>query len=84
MDILLTRQEDISEDPDAFFDRACAFFDVDRDLFTEEVIKPPRRGELHFRKGETDEWRMVFSASQQARLNDMLPDDLLQYFGWQR
>ena len=84
LQVLITRHEDLRRDVSAFFDRACAFFEVDRRLFTSELIAPPRRGDLHFRKGEADEWRRVFSAEQRGRLNAMLPDDLLEYFGWQR
>lgn len=84
MRILVTRHEDLRRDTPGFFDEVCAFFDVDRAAFTPELISPPRSGNLHFRKGETSEWRRVFTASQQARLNEMLPDDLIQFFDWER
>ena len=84
LSVLITRHEDLRRDAAKLYDQACAFFDVDRRLFSRELIMPPKSGNLHFRKGETDEWRSVFTTQQQTRLNDMLPDDLLQYFGWAR
>jgi len=80
--LLFTRQEDLGADAPAFFRRILDFYDLDAALF--HFPEPPRRGERHFRKGETDEWRRVLRPEQIARLQAMVPDHILHHFGWPR
>lgn len=80
--ILVTRQEDLRSDPDGFFLRILNFYDLNPELF--RFPEPPKKGERHFRRGETDEWRRVLLPGQIERIQGMLSDQLLERFGWQR
>lgn len=37
---------------------------------------------IHWRRGETDEWRSVFTAAQRRRAGDALPACLSEHYGW--
>lgn len=62
-------------DPDRYF----------RDVLTFHGVAPTRYAEAedaHLRKGETDEWREVFSAEQKHRASELIDRDLLEAFDW--
>jgi hypothetical protein len=80
--ILFARQEDLREDPDGYFRRILDFFEIEPELF--RFPEPPKKGERHYRRGDTDEWRTVLQPVDIARMQEMLPDDMLDKFGWQR
>lgn len=80
--ILFARQEDLREDPDGYFRRILDFFEIGPELF--RFPEPPKKGERHYRRGDTDEWRTVLQPVDIARMQEMLPDDMLDKFGWQR
>ena len=80
--ILFTRQEDLRADPQRFFRAILDFYDIAPELF--QIPEPPKEGERHFRRGETDEWRRVLRPDQIDRLQAMLPDDILNRFCWLR
>jgi len=61
-----------------------SFHGIDTKLFHPELADLPKSDELHFRLGQTDEWREVFTSRQKEFVNDRLSDDLRQAFGWQR
>ncbi len=37
---------------------------------------------VHLRKGQTEEWRGVFTEAQRARAWELIPDDMAKAFGW--
>lgn len=69
------------EDPQAYLRSQLDYFGIADDNFDESKL--PRRGaQTHFRKGQTDEWRTVFSPVQQGIAREMIPDNLSEKFGW--
>jgi tetratricopeptide (TPR) repeat protein len=80
--ILFTRQEDLRQDPRQFFQRILNFYEIQPDLF--RFPDPPKAGERHFRRGETDEWRSVLQPKHIDLMQAMLSDDMLEHFGWSR
>jgi hypothetical protein len=43
---------------------------------------PPRDRSTHFRKGQVDEWREVFTPEQSLAASQAMPADLCARFGW--
>ena len=86
--ILFTRYEDLVEDETAFFDVILDFYGIDRSLFTFEPFQPlsaddpTLEGQYHFRNARTDEWRDVFTPKQLDEARPMMPERLLERFGW--
>ncbi len=52
------------------------------DSITEHTIPPPEPGKRHFRQGSNSEWRDLLPPHVQDWMNDMLPQQLKQRFGW--
>jgi hypothetical protein len=75
--------ERMKQDQKAFFDGILDFYEIERDLF-DYPEQPKAPGHFNFRKGDVDEWRAVFSAEQVARVNNLVPSRLLDFFGWTR
>jgi hypothetical protein len=67
----------------ALFGRILDFYGIDRQGFP--FPEPPRgHGHFNFRKGETDEWRDLVTPEQADRMNALVPDEMLRFFGWRR
>lgn len=68
LDVVFTRFKDMKADPRALIEKILSHFGVDEIPFDWSVLDvPPKKGKLHFRRGETDEWRRLLSSDQQAR-----------------
>jgi hypothetical protein len=78
--VKITRFEDMIRDESAFFDELLDFFAVPRGRFMRPAIARDRS--THFRKGETDEWRSVFTPAQIEAARRCIPADLAARFGW--
>ncbi|MBT3221272.1 MAG: hypothetical protein HN348_19490, partial [Proteobacteria bacterium] len=76
-DILLTNYRQLHQAPDQLFRQIYAFYDLKDDP---PPIVQPTVGQLHYRKGEIDEWKRVFSPEQIARAHQIIPTALLQRF----
>ena len=79
IDILCLRHDQLKANQDEYFSRIFDFYGIAR---PDELVDVPRNADTHFRKGDNDEWKSVFSAEQIARVNSMLPDDLREFYGW--
>jgi hypothetical protein len=78
--IKFTRYEDLVTDRDKFVSDVLDFFEIPNELLTPPDIAPDP--EIHFRKGEINEWTQVFSAAQIAAANARIPAALASRFGW--
>lgn len=78
VDVLFQTFEDFRSDPDAYFARVLAFYDIDPAAFAADAEAEV----VHLRKGALDEWREVFTPEQKRRANDAVGADLLEAFGW--
>ena len=78
----LLGQEELREQPERFFGRILDFFDIHPSMF--RFPEPPRKGEHHYRRGETDEWRKVLQPRDVDLMQAMLSDEMLERFGWSR
>ena len=78
MDILFLDFETFLREPGTYFDRLLSFYGLDQTLFQRDTEAEV----VHLRKGETEEWRQVFTAAQQARALELIPQDLAKRFNW--
>lgn len=81
LDILVTTFEEMKQDQDAFFKRILKFYNLNTPDFQTIPFQP---GKNHHRKGSVDEWKIVCTPNQIARINEMVSDELLERFGWIR
>ncbi|MBB6252274.1 tetratricopeptide repeat protein [Nitrospirillum iridis] len=75
-----TYEESVSNVP-AFFARACKFYDLEG-ASTVALAEVAPSAALHFREGRKDEWRTAFRQEQQDRMRALMPDALMDRFGW--
>jgi hypothetical protein len=76
------KQEDLVNDPTAYFNSILDFYSIDRKLFTHP--ESPTVGKLHFRGGKTDEWRQALLSDQITSVQRLVSDELLEFYGWER
>lgn len=63
---------------DAYFEDVLDFYGIRRESF-----EPGAESEdVHYRKGELEEWREVFTRAQARRAWDQIPQELAERFGW--
>jgi hypothetical protein len=80
--MLITTYEEFLDDEVEFFRKILAFYDIPLDCFKQSNV--PKDCIHHFRKGSKDEWREVFPTEQKQRINSMIPDELFDFFQWER
>jgi hypothetical protein len=80
--ILLTRFEDFKVDQKKYFQKILDFYNIDKDAGRFVKKEKPKEGQMHFRKGLTNEWQSVFSKEQIQRANEIVPRRLIERFGW--
>jgi hypothetical protein len=86
--ILFTRYEDMVRDEVGFLNAILDFYEIERSQFTFVPFQPAMNeqadieGEFHFRNARTDEWREAFTDEQIDTACGMMPQRLLERFGW--
>ncbi len=65
-------------EPARYFEQALEFYRVPAERFAAEAEAEV----VHLRKGQTEEWRGVFTEAQRARAWELIPDDMAEAFGW--
>ena len=81
LDIKFTRYEDFLADEKAFLTDLLKFYKIPPAEFDWSKL-PDKTEQTHFRKGLTDEWKTVFSASQKERCAEMISSSLAEAFDW--
>ena len=79
LDILVTHFEEMKANPQAFFQKIAAFFNIPIGKFS---IPYFQKNTLHQRKGKIDEWKRVLTPLQIQRMHEIIPQDLMIRFGW--
>ncbi len=84
--VLFTCYESMISNESAFFERILDFYDIDTSPFDLQSFIRERpsliKGLYHFRKGQTEEWREVFSDQQKRLCLELIPDALSEFYGW--
>jgi hypothetical protein len=79
--ILFTQFRDMRNDPARFFSEIAAFFGLPQSQLDADAEQPKGDAD-HYRKGEVDEWRRVFSPEQIARANAVMTPRICDRFDW--
>jgi hypothetical protein len=83
LEIMLSEYSELRNDPDGLFQSLLDFFQIPRDQVEwSDLEGAPKEGDLHYRKGDVNEWRRVLSPEQAQRATKMIPEPLLKRFGW--
>lgn len=87
-EVLVIQYEDLVVDEVAYFRKMLDFYGIDRSLWTHKPFTPApaedplHEGQYHFRNRRTDEWRDAFSPEQLDKACEMMPQRLMERFGW--
>ncbi len=85
LNVCFTTFAKMKHDPDAFFAELLGFYGVDPARLSPDDAAPDADIKKdHFRKGETDEWRRVFTPDQCAQATEAIDADLAERFDWSR
>ncbi len=80
LSLLLNRFEDFAADNAAFFRKVTDFFRLAPELVDWPLLeKPPVAGELHFRAGQTGEWRDILNPPQARAAARLIPPTVAAY-----
>ena len=88
--ILFTLYRDMVADEEAFLARVLSFYGIDTTWWTFVPFTPSaaddamHEGEWHFRNRRVDEWRDSYTPEQIERAAKIMPERLLDRFGWDR
>lgn len=80
VEVLLTSFDDMVRDEPAFARRTLEFFGIPEAKFNRPALEKTMA--VHFRKGEADEWKRVFTQAQQERASALIPAAWKDRFGW--
>jgi len=80
--VLLTTFEDMVADEQVFIRRIAAFFKISVPRYLNTFAYKTEA--MHYRKGETDEWKRVFTMDQQQRALATIPNELAARMKWPR
>ena len=79
--VLFTSFEGFKRDPDNVISSILGHYSISKEAF-DWSKRPAATSETHFRKGEVDEWREVFTREQVKYASSLLSDRLVKEFGW--
>jgi hypothetical protein len=80
--MLITTYEEFHADEQAFIKRILDFYKIPYERFKNQSII--KNIGVHFRKGETCEWKERLSLEQIERINEQIPLELFDFFCWDR
>lgn len=78
--ILITTYDEMVADNEGLYAKILAFYNIERNYAN--FVAPDKNRKVRFRKGDAEEWRTTFSATQKQRIAELMPTSLLQRFGW--
>lgn len=85
MSILFTTYEEFTQDKKKFVERVFEFLNIGNGWQIEkDVLIEANEIKIHYRKGEVDEWRKVFSKKQRDFAWELIPDNLKKRFHWEK
>ena len=78
IDVKFLSFEFFRNDEDAYVREVLGFYGIPYDTLAPDA----QSADVHYRKGELDEWRDAFTRRQARRAWDAIPRDLAKRFGW--
>lgn len=80
--MLITTYEEFHDQRRFFFEKILNFYEIPFSKF--KNVETDKNENYKFRNGEIDEWRRVLTVDQQRRITEQIPDELFDFFGWDR
>ncbi len=86
IEVLFTRFADLKADGEMLFSQILNFYEIE----VKSVIAPQKKeieqqpDKYHYRKGELDEWRRIFSPFQQQKSWELMPARMCEKFEWKK
>ena len=80
LQVMVTTYEDFIRDGEGFICRMLDLYGIPRERFRKPTVEKTLA--TNYRKGETQEWRDVFSDRQKQRALESIPEPLLDQFNW--
>lgn len=78
--MLFTEFVDMSTKPSEVFKKILDFYDINCEA--EFDFHKPKKGELHYRKGQIDEWKTIFTDEQIEKASKMMSKNMKKQFAW--
>lgn len=78
IDILFTQYDQLTTNKRNLFDMIFSFYGIT----PKEHLYPEKNAAVHFRRGDPHEWRSVFSHHQIMTMNQQIPRQIMERFGW--
>jgi hypothetical protein len=78
--VLLTTYDEFKLNELAFYLDILKFYNIPSSQFS--LVPQPLDMNMHFRKGDQNEWRQVFTPEQKIRIANIVPSSLLKRFNW--
>lgn len=79
--ILFTRYEELVEKPEKYFTKILEFYGFKQSSF--DFPETPKFTEKsHYRKGEIDEWKEIFTSEQADKAFSMMPEKVENFLNW--
>jgi tetratricopeptide (TPR) repeat protein len=79
-----TTFEDFIRDREEFLDRILSYYGGDRRFFDREKAFAEQPGtDYHRRRGLIDEWKDVLNREQIEQINNLIPNEFWNLFGWE-
>jgi hypothetical protein len=83
IDVLFTDFVKLKNDPSLFFSEISDFYGLERGIINVPTQKElTSNADYHYRKGDTDEWRSVYSQKQKNLAWELMPNDICELFSW--
>jgi hypothetical protein len=79
--VLFTSYDELLRDEQSLIQRILCFYGIPEQCYDDQEVK--KTMDVHFRKGDPDEWRTVMSEDQQFRVAKLIPSRVSLFFGWQ-
>ncbi len=79
LSVLFMSFESFLAEPETYFAEVLKFYDISRADFAADA----KAETVHLRKGETEEWRSVFTEAQRKRAWEILPPEMARDYGWE-
>jgi len=80
LQIKLTTYDELLIDEEKFFDNIVKHFGIEKSKF--KFIPIVKDVSVNYRIGDKDEWRRVYTPEQMAKINKIVPRELLDRFNW--
>ena len=82
-EILICQHQTLAKEPKKYFQKILSFYGIPESKFIFPLL-PKFAERTAMRKGSTDEWSKTLTSEQIQKINNSIPEDWFQKFGWNK